>query len=208
MAKLFMFKVNGVEIDTDQQSLSANEILELAKEKGAIPGKSGEVYSAGGDKGKYKGDDPVDLNEDNLFIAIPNGPHPGGITLSEMSDNIDRINDELKFLGYETCLSDSPQGKVVSFTYRVEVGPHKDKQFTLGISMQGSESYPDYPPHWIHLTPPIDDGRGGSINRYPDENGQEWIALSRPPGELWDQLATKHMRGYLNEHIRRFWNGM
>ena len=33
-----IFKVNGVEIYTDHQSLLAEEILKLAKEKGAIPG--------------------------------------------------------------------------------------------------------------------------------------------------------------------------
>ena len=33
----FTFKVNGVEIRTDQQILSATDILELEKEKGAIP---------------------------------------------------------------------------------------------------------------------------------------------------------------------------
>ena len=124
-----------------------------------------------------------------------------------MPDNIDQIKRELESLGYETCLSDSPQGKVVSFPYLVGVGSHKGKQVTLGISMQGSETYPEYPPHWIHLTPRIDDGRGGSVGKYTEKD-QEWIALSRPPGEIWDQLPTKHMASYLNEHLRRFWNGM
>ena len=122
-----------------------------------------------------------------------------------MSDNIDRIKDELESLGYETCLSDSPQGKVVSFPYTVQTGSYKGKQVRLGISMQGSEPYPEYPPHWIHLTPPIDDGRGGSVGKYSDPNGREWFAMSRPPGAIWDRLPTKHMMGYLNEHLRRFW---
>ena len=69
------FKVNGVEIYTDHESLLAKEILELAKEKGAIPGNP-EDYILQGDKGKYKGDDRVNLKEDNLFIAIPNKPTP------------------------------------------------------------------------------------------------------------------------------------
>ena len=67
------FKVNGVEIPTDHQSLLAKEILGLAKEKGAIPGNP-EDYILQGDKGKYKGDDRVNLEEDNLFIAILNKP--------------------------------------------------------------------------------------------------------------------------------------
>ena len=123
-----------------------------------------------------------------------------------MSDNIDRIKGELEGLGYETYLADSPQGKVVCFEYRVESGSHKDERVRIGISMHGSEVYPEYPPHWIHFTPPIDDGKGGAIEKYQDSNGQEWVALSRPPGEIWDQLLTKHMHAYLSEHLRRFWN--
>ena len=69
------FKVNGVEIYTDHESLLAEEILKLAKEKGAIPGNPDE-YILQGDKGEYKGDDLVNLKEDNLFIAIPNKPTP------------------------------------------------------------------------------------------------------------------------------------
>ena len=75
MADTFTFKVNGVEIQTDHQSLLAKEILELAKEKEAIPGNP-EDYILQGDKGKYEQDAQVDLKEDNLFIAIPNKPTP------------------------------------------------------------------------------------------------------------------------------------
>ena len=71
----FTFKVNGVEIRTDHQSLLAKEILELAKAKGAIPGNP-EGYILQGDKGDYKEDERVNLKEDNLFIAIPNKPTP------------------------------------------------------------------------------------------------------------------------------------
>ena len=75
MSKVFTFKVNGVEIPTDHQSLLAKEILELAKEKEAIPGNP-EDYILKGDKGTYKGDDRVNLEEDNVFIAIPDKPTP------------------------------------------------------------------------------------------------------------------------------------
>lgn len=125
-----------------------------------------------------------------------------------MSDNIAHIQAELESLGYETFLFDSKQGKVVAFRYRVEVGSYKDQSFTLGISMHGSEAYPEYPPHWIHIHPPVDDGKGGTVISYNDDNGQQWIAMSRPPGQLWDELPTKHMKAYLSEHIRRFWNNI
>lgn len=75
MSKDFTFKVNGVEIPNERESLLAKEILELAKDKGAIPGNP-EDYILQGDKGKYKPDALVNLEEDNLFIAIPDKPTP------------------------------------------------------------------------------------------------------------------------------------
>ena len=71
----FTLKVNGVEIYTDHESLLAKEILELAKEKGAIPGNP-EDYILKGDKGEYKGNDRINLKEDNQFITIPDKPTP------------------------------------------------------------------------------------------------------------------------------------
>ena len=71
----FQFKVNGVQLESPNRELSAHEILELAENKGAIPGKPRD-YVLQGDKGKYRGDDRVNLEEDNLFIAIPDKPTP------------------------------------------------------------------------------------------------------------------------------------
>lgn len=120
-----------------------------------------------------------------------------------MSDDINRIKAELEALGYKTSWSDGPRGKVVSFDYTIETGSHKGKQVSVGVSFQEA-GYPDYPPHWIHITPPIDDGRGGVVERY-NANGREWLAMSRPPGDIWDQLLTKHMGTYISEHLRRIW---
>jgi hypothetical protein len=125
-----------------------------------------------------------------------------------MSNNINRIKAELESMGFETRLFDSPQGEVVSFAYNVETGSHEGQEVMLGICMQGREPYPEYPPHWIHVTPPVDDRKGGVVERYRDAEGREWSALSRPPGEIWDQLPTKHMHVYFTEHLRRFWNGV
>ena len=69
--KLEKIEVNGIyiEIDTFDQKLPAYQILRLAKEKGAIPGDPKD-YILQGDKGKYKGDEEVDLREDRRFITI------------------------------------------------------------------------------------------------------------------------------------------
>ena len=29
--------------------------------------------------------------------------------------------------------------------------------------------------------------------------------MSRPPGEVWDRLPTKHMTAFMNEHLRKIW---
>ena len=75
MADDYTFKVNGVELHTEHQFLSLKEILELAREKGAIPGNPVD-YILQGDKGKYKGEDRVDLEQDYLFITIPTKATP------------------------------------------------------------------------------------------------------------------------------------
>lgn len=124
-----------------------------------------------------------------------------------MSSNIKRIQWELDGLGYKTTLRESPRGQVVSFEYSVEVGTHKGSTFVVGLSFQGDEEYPEYPPHWIHVTPPIDDGKGGAVEKYTAA-GREWMAMSRPPGALWDDLPTKHMYNYMMDHLRRLWSEM
>ena len=75
MEKSFKFKINGIEIETDRQELTALDILKLAKEKGAIPGDP-EKYILQGDKGKYNINDLVNLKEDNQFLSILAGPTP------------------------------------------------------------------------------------------------------------------------------------
>ena len=125
-----------------------------------------------------------------------------------MADNVERISSELEALGFPTEITDSPKGKVVSFAYEVDVGSHRGTTVRVGLSMQGKEPYPEYPPHWVHLSPPIDDGRGGVVEQYTDERGESWAVMSRPPGQLWDRLLTKHISGYISDHLRRFWNDL
>ena len=120
-----------------------------------------------------------------------------------MSSSIDRVQEELESLGFIAHQYDGPHGKVVAFPYTVEVGTHKGDEVLVGVSFQ-EEGYPEYPPHWIHVSPPLDDGRGGSTNTY-DGDGHSWLAMSRPPGALWDRLPTKHMQSFITEHLRRIW---
>lgn len=120
-----------------------------------------------------------------------------------MSDAISRVQAELAELGYETSVRDSGQGTVVEFDYQVETGSREGETFRVGVSFQET-NYPEYPPHWIHVSPPVDDGRGG-LQRYTTADGQEWAAMSRSPSDIWDRLPVKDMKNYMNEHVRRFW---
>ena len=97
---------------------------------------------------------------------------------------------------------------MIFFPYKVEAGSHEGATVMLGISMHGFELYPEYPPHWIHIFPAINDEKGGAVSRYTDDSGREWIVMSRPPGRLWDSLPTKSMHAYLTEHLRRLWVNM
>ena len=121
-----------------------------------------------------------------------------------MSASIERVKGELIALGYETECFLSSQGPVVAFKYEIEAGSHKGELITVGLSFQ-EEGYPEYPPHWIHVTPPLDDGRGGSIQHYHEPPGREWLAMSRPPGPKWDRLATKTIHAFISEHLRCIW---
>lgn len=71
----FEFKVNGYEFTTDKPDSTALDILDIAKRGGAIPNNPAE-YILRGDKGDYRGNDRVDLAEDNVFITVPAGSTP------------------------------------------------------------------------------------------------------------------------------------
>lgn len=121
------------------------------------------------------------------------------------SASIRKIRAELEGLGHETRIFETEaHGPVVCFKYDIEVGSRQGERITLGFSMHGDNLYPEYPPHWIHVSPPINDNQGGAVDNYVDSDGNEWSAMSRPPGSLWDELPTKHMDVFLTEHVRRF----
>ncbi len=75
MAKDFSFKVNGVDIPSDNRYLTAETILKLTKERSAIPGEPLD-YVLKGSKGDYSGQDKVDLAEDSLLLTVPVTPTP------------------------------------------------------------------------------------------------------------------------------------
>ena len=120
-----------------------------------------------------------------------------------------QIARELTALGYrpQVVEGDTVGGRqrVVIFPYRIHVGRFKGETRTVGISTQcEAVGYPEIPPHWIFINPPITDTRDGPIHGVDNFAGRDWVALSRPPGAFWDKVRHKGMRAYL-EHLSKVW---
>ena len=120
-----------------------------------------------------------------------------------MSESILKVRTELESLGYEPFEFDWQNGRVVAFPYIIEAGSHSGTSVLVGLSFQ-EEGYPEYPPHWVHVSPPIADHHGGG-HTYRTDDGRDWLAMSRAPGSAWDRLSLKDMGAYIKEHLRRIW---
>ena len=123
-----------------------------------------------------------------------------------MGTAVDTVINELKDLEYSPFVIETPVGITVFFEYSLPNGKYSGETVLLGISFQ-EQGYPEYPPHWVHFSPPYNNGLGSSDRKYrrKDEKGieREFIALSRPPSDIWDKLPTKNMQSYLDLHIYR-----
>ena len=121
-----------------------------------------------------------------------------------MNDALRQIKKELEECGFTTYNVEGVSDDIVAFQYKVPTGRYSGRVVDVGLSMQELD-YPEHPPHWIHVTPPIEDSRGRPGKQFSDSNGRPWVAFSRPPADFWDNAPTKHMLVYLHEHLRRFW---
>ena len=120
-----------------------------------------------------------------------------------------RIADELEVLGYQPQIEEGEtvagRQKVVIFPYRIQVGRFKGETRNVVRSTQcEAVGYPETPPHWIFVNPPITDTRDGANHGINSFAGKDWVALSRPPGAFWDRVRHKGMRAYL-EHLSKVW---
>ncbi len=97
---------------------------------------------------------------------------------------------------------------MIVINYTIEIGSHAGEEVHLGIGFLET-GYPEYPPHWILVSPPIEDGsHAGPAGTFIDNEGRTWLPMSRPPSDFWDSLAPEHqnMRTYLLRHVRRLWS--
>ena len=121
-----------------------------------------------------------------------------------MNEGLQQVQRELEECGFRTYIVEGVNDEIVAFTYLVPKGRYKGKKVDIGFSMQEVQ-YPEFAPHWIHVTPPIEDRRGLPGKQFKDAMGRDWVAFSRPPADFWDNTPTKHMSVYLRDHLRRFW---
>ena len=139
-----------------------------------------------------------------------------------MSSNSERIATELAELRYRTSPFTAPQQQGgadgVRFQYRIEDGSRAGETVILAVAMHQNEGeWPEVAPHWLYLSPPdpvlaelVKGSRSsGAIQIFQCADGHDWMAISAPPSDFWDQIDTpngKNMEAYLNMHIRRIWN--
>ena len=126
-----------------------------------------------------------------------------------MSEVDQRIKKELEALGYTPNVVEGEtvggRQRVVTFDYDVPTGRFKGHTYLVGISTQcEAVGYPEVPPHWIFVSPPIIDTRDGGNHGINTFAGKQWVAMSRPPGAFWDRIRNKGMRAYM-EHLARVW---
>ena len=121
-----------------------------------------------------------------------------------MNEALLQVEREIEECGYKTYMVRGAQEEIVAFKYAVLSGRYKGRCMDVGLSMQ-EVNYPEYPPHWIHVTPRIEDRRGPPGKEFTDSGGRVWVSFSRPPSDFWDTTATKHMSVYLRDHLARFW---
>ncbi len=140
-----------------------------------------------------------------------------------MSKNGQLLSDELERLGYipqpfTTSMKHCP-GEGVKFEYQIKDGSRTGETVLLGLVIPDvAGAWPEVTPHWIHISPPDSvleeqvqanrDGQPGCVERYEDQEDTEWMAISAPVTDFWDQIDDpngKSVKTYLERHIRRIW---
>ena len=121
-----------------------------------------------------------------------------------MNEAMRRIRKEIEECGFNTYMVEGAHEDIVAFKYTVPTGRYQGEHVDVGLSLQ-EVNYPEYPPHWILVTPKIEDRRGSPGKEFTDSDGRVWVGFSRPPADFWDACATKHMSVYLKDHLVRFW---
>ena len=136
-----------------------------------------------------------------------------------MSENARLLAEELIDLAYEpenfVSKMQHCQGEGVKFEYPIEDGSQSGEKVLIGLVVPESRgTWPEATPHWI-LISPVDTvleeqvKAKGSVERYEDEDGVKWMAISAPVKDFWDKIEppdSKSVKTYIERHIRRIWD--
>ena len=141
-----------------------------------------------------------------------------------MSERERLLTEELRNLGYEPESFVSTmrhcRGEGVKFEYQIMDGSRSGEKVLIGLVVPDSRgTWPEVTPHWILISPgdtvleeQVRANRGGqqgSVERYVDEDGVEWMAISAPVNDFWDKIEppdSKSVKTYIEWHIRRIWD--
>ena len=122
-----------------------------------------------------------------------------------MFENVRLLSEELAGLGYAPRRFYSPmqhsRGEGIKFEYRIADGSRTGETVLLGLIIpEEVGAWPEGTPHWIHISPPdsvleeqvkAHRGKGqGCVDRYNDQEGVEWMAISTPVKDFWDKIDT------------------
>ena len=141
-----------------------------------------------------------------------------------MIENARLLAEELKRLGYAPERFNIPiakrPGEGVKFEYLIKDGSRTGETVVLGLVISDKEgAWPEATPHWIYICPPdsvlaeqVQAHRGngqGCVKCDKDQEGVEWMAISAPVKDFWDQIEEsngKNVATYLERHVRRIWS--
>ena len=175
----FPFKLNGEKLFAPLEKMRAHEILEIAWEMKILPFEPGKYKLVSSKDGSvYKADD-IRRSCSGLRLYCPahsTDARRPGIVCHRPSI---KSRSNFKNSDCQPPVFTSPHGEVVAFSYVIDVGRLSGAGCQLGFSMQ-EPGFPVYAPHWIHISPPVDD-KQGSGRHYSDEQSTPWVAFSRPP---------------------------
>ena len=105
------------------------------------------------------------------------------------------------------------EGYVALFNFKIPCGPLKDKKIIMGIEIP-SNDFPRLPPHFIHFKKEDFESETikqiGDIHQEYEYEGEKWMALSRPPQDIWDDLdiSQKNLKAFFYTHLQRFWEAL
>ena len=87
----------------------------------------------------------------------------------------------------------------------IHIGKYAGSIQRVGWSFpDDSQPYPEYAPHWFHVEGNYNDGKGGGCEEDHDEDGQLWLAWSRPIGTSWIGPYRTSQK-LLRATVARFW---